>query len=118
MFYDVASAQVKSSRLTKSSKGGGYVMGSALTDFTMLQNLNNNSFIGVEIQYRLGAFGFLASDDVYRHGVINAGIYDQMFALQWVQKYIHLFGGDASRVTLSGESAGAGEWLCSWTRQC
>lgn len=29
-------------------------------------------------------------------------------ALQWVQQYIHLFNGDASRVTIAGESAGAG----------
>ena len=39
---------------------------------------------------------------------MNAGILDQLFALQWVQAYIELFGGDPSRVTISGESAGAG----------
>jgi hypothetical protein len=41
-------------------------------------------------------------------GVLNAGILDQHFALQWVQKYITCFGGDPSHVTISGESAGAG----------
>lgn len=40
--------------------------------------------------------------------MLNAGILDQHFALQWVQKYISYFGGDPSRVTISGESAGAG----------
>ena len=45
---------------------------------------------------------------MHRFGTPNAGILDQTFALQWVQSYIHLFGGDASRVTVSGESAGAG----------
>jgi hypothetical protein len=57
---------------------------------------------------KLGAFGFLSSAVVKANGVLNAGILDQNFALQWVQKYIHCFGGDPTRVTISGESAGAG----------
>lgn len=71
-------------------------------------NANNNTFVAVAIQYRLGAFGFLSSDEVFRNGVVNAGIRDQTFALQWVQSYIGLFGGNASQVSISGESAGGG----------
>ncbi|KAL5407129.1 hypothetical protein PMIN03_007361 [Paraphaeosphaeria minitans] len=88
--------------------GGGYGQGSAAADMSGIINANNDSFVGVAIQYRLGAFGFLAGDEVHRNGVTNAGILDQLFALQWVQAYIELFGGDPSRVTISGVSAGAG----------
>lgn len=40
--------------------------------------------------------------------MVNAGLLDQHFGLQWVQNYIHMFGGDGSRVTISGQSAGGG----------
>ena len=43
-----------------------------------------------------------------RYGAVNAGLLDQNFALQWVQSYIGLFGGNASQVTISGDSAGGG----------
>lgn len=69
---------------------------------------NNHGFLLVIIQYRLGAFGFLSSSEVAKYGVANAGLYDMEFALEWVQEYIGRFGGDPKRVTISGESAGAG----------
>ncbi|KAH9486207.1 Lipase 4 [Psilocybe cubensis] len=53
------------------------------------------------------AWGFLASQEVQDAGVGNAGLVDQYVALQWVQKYISVFGGDPSKVTLWGQSAGA-----------
>ena len=74
-------------------------------------NTNDNGFITVEIQYRLGAFGYLASSDVKTHGQLNVGLLDQRFALEWVQEHIAKFGGDPTRVTLGGESSGAGSVL-------
>ena len=71
-------------------------------------NTNGNGFIAVVIQYRLGAFGFLSSEDVKKNGQVNAGLLDQRFALRWVQAHIRSFGGDPSKVTIAGESAGAG----------
>lgn len=88
--------------------GGGYGVFGAIYDPSVLMNTNGNKFITVEIQYRLGAFGFLASEEVKAHGQLNAGLLDQRRALQWVQEHISKFGGDPSRVTIGGESAGAG----------
>lgn len=60
------------------------------------------------LNYRLGAFGFLAGPSLQENGTANAGLYDQRMALEWVQEHIHLFGGDKNRVTVMGESAGGG----------
>ncbi|KIM79128.1 hypothetical protein PILCRDRAFT_74653 [Piloderma croceum F 1598] len=84
---------------------------------------SQNHVIVVSIQYRLGAFGFLAGPSVKKSGALNAGLLDQHFALQWVQQYYlaryigsfrlvtSLFGGDPSKVTIWGESVGAGSVL-------
>ena len=64
----------------------------------------------VQTNYRLGAFGFLAgpSFTLSPNTIPNAGLYDQLFALEWVQKYIRLFGGNKDEVTVLGVSAGGG----------
>jgi carboxylesterase type B len=64
----------------------------------------------VQPNYRLGAFGWLGgpSFTLSANTVPNAGLYDQLFALEWVQKYICLFGGNKNEVTVMGVSAGAG----------
>lgn len=58
----------------------------------------------VNINYRLGPFGFLFVRGVQDK---NLSIEDQMMALRWIQDNIRSFGGDPKRVTLFGQSAGA-----------
>jgi para-nitrobenzyl esterase len=65
----------------------------------------------VAVNYRLDVFGFLAHPELTKESGTNSsgnyGLLDQIAALKWVQKNIVAFGGDASRVTVFGESAGA-----------
>src|SRR3569833_2700549 len=75
------------------------------------RNINNRGMVFVAFNYRLGALGFLAGNEVKNDGVLNAGLLDQRFALRWVQQNIHLFGGSPKHVTVMGESAGGGSGL-------
>ncbi|KAF9266437.1 alpha/beta-hydrolase [Marasmius fiardii PR-910] len=61
----------------------------------------------VSVNYRLNTFGFLASSVVPRED-LNAGLLDQMEALRFLQRNIAAFGGDPSKVTIWGQSAGGG----------
>ncbi|KAF8168656.1 Alpha/Beta hydrolase protein [Mycena galopus ATCC 62051] len=89
--------------------GGGYVAGNAsMYRGTDLIAQSDRGVVVVTIQYRLGIFGFLSGAAVKENGALNAGLLDQDFALRWVNKYISNFGGDPSKVTIWGESAGAG----------
>ncbi|KAK4939887.1 hypothetical protein LTR66_014965, partial [Elasticomyces elasticus] len=71
----------------------------------------SDGVIYVKINYRGGAFGFLSGPEIQENGTSNAGLYDQRLALEWVQEHISEFGGDPDRVTLFGQSAGAGSIL-------
>ncbi|KAK0662826.1 Acetylcholinesterase [Lasiodiplodia hormozganensis] len=64
-------------------------------------------FIGVTLNYRLSAWGFLMGEEVEASGNGNLGLRDQRLALEWVQENIAAFGGDPTKVTIFGESAGA-----------
>jgi len=90
--------------------GGGYVLGDAsiVPPYSLMRH-SNNAFIFVNIQYRLGAYGFVGSKKYMAEGgVANTGLLDQRFAMEWVQKNIAAFGGDPERVTIQGGSAGGG----------
>ncbi|KAH8982158.1 carotenoid ester lipase precursor [Lactarius hatsudake] len=91
--------------------GGGFEVGSsAFNDGSIIVNHSialQQPVVYVSMNYRLSAFGFLASQEVKDAKVGNLGLWDQRLALHWIQKYIHAFGGDPSKVTIWGESAGA-----------
>ncbi|KAI0699606.1 carotenoid ester lipase precursor [Cerioporus squamosus] len=67
----------------------------------------NNPVIYVALNYRLHVFGFLGGKEVKEAGVGNLGLQDQRTALRWVNRFIRSFGGDPSKVTIWGQSAGA-----------
>jgi carboxylesterase type B len=88
--------------------GGGFAEGDNQGPFDIYDGqfmASKHNVIVVQPNYRLGALGFARFRSSAAVG--NAGILDQDFALRWVQKYISLFGGDPSQVTIMGESAGA-----------
>ncbi|KAK1219421.1 hypothetical protein PQX77_017855 [Marasmius sp. AFHP31] len=63
--------------------------------------------IYVALNYRTGIFGFPPGTASAKAGALNLGLKDQRLALEWVQKNIEYFGGDKTKVTLFGQSAGA-----------
>lgn len=91
--------------------GGGLRNGSASTPLYAGSELARRGVIVVTANYRLGAFGFLAHPELTRESSNqvsgNYGLLDQLAALQWVQRNIAAFGGDASNVTVFGQSSGA-----------
>jgi para-nitrobenzyl esterase len=90
--------------------GGGFVIGSGsqpLYDAAPLAR--RGDVVVVTLNYRLGPLGFLDLASVcpdLEGAVANAGIRDQVAALEWVRDNIAAFGGDPANVTLFGESAG------------
>ncbi|KAE9549775.1 hypothetical protein FO519_007004 [Halicephalobus sp. NKZ332] len=86
--------------------GGAFLMGSSLDSNyeRAADRLVSKGVIFVAPQYRLGPFGFYTSGDSEAPG--NYGIWDQIEALKFVQKVIKEFGGNPSKTTIFGESAG------------
>ena len=84
--------------------GGGFFAGTPIRAVSPGEYLPLRGIILVSIQYRLGAFGFFSTGDSTAPG--NYGMLDQVEALKWIKDNIKSFGGDPSKVTLLGESAG------------
>jgi para-nitrobenzyl esterase len=91
--------------------GGAFVWGAGDTPwYDGTKFARHGDVVLVTINYRLNAFGFLHLTDLFGDrfaGSGNAGILDQVAALEWVRECIAAFGGDPQRVTIFGESAGA-----------
>jgi len=91
--------------------GGGYTNGSASMPLYWGDNLARRGIVVVTIAYRLGPLGFLAHPQLSAESAArisgNYGLLDQIAALEWVQRNIAAFGGDRTRVTIAGQSAGA-----------
>ncbi|XP_028416350.1 cholinesterase-like, partial [Dendronephthya gigantea] len=87
--------------------GGGYTRGTS-------GSFHGHSFVAaaggdvilVTINYRLFDLGFLVTRDESVRG--NFALFDQRLAFKWVHENIERFGGDPDKVTIFGESAGAG----------
>ena len=93
--------------------GGGNVAGSGMEALFNGEVLARHGVVVVNINYRLGIFGFFAHPGLTResphHASGNYALLDQIQALHWVQENIAKFGGNPANVTLFGESAGASD---------
>jgi para-nitrobenzyl esterase len=89
--------------------GGGFVGGMTGVPAYDGARLAEKGVVLVSVAYRVGAFGFLAHPALSKEsgkGSGNFGLQDQIAGLRWVRDNIARFGGDPSRVTIFGESAG------------
>ncbi len=89
--------------------GGAFAQGAGSESSYDGTNFAKDGIVTVTFNYRVNALGFFATQETYnQYGTTgNWGILDQIKALEWVQENIAAFGGDPSRVTVGGESAGS-----------
>jgi para-nitrobenzyl esterase len=91
--------------------GGGFSNGDGSEPRYDGENMARKGIVAVTLNYRLNVFGFFAHPELTKesahHASGNYGLLDQNAALRWVQRNIAAFGGDPTRVTIAGESAGS-----------
>ena len=86
-------------------QGGGYMLGtSGLPEYDGARIAGEGDVVVVSFNYRVGVEGFAQIE----RAPANRGLLDQIAALEWVRGNIRAFGGDPGRVTVFGQSAGAG----------
>ncbi len=92
--------------------GGGFTSGGSSCDVYNGSYIAEQDVVFVSINYRVGVMGFLAHPELTaedpEHASGNYGLMDQIKALEWVRDNISVFGGDPSKVTIMGQSAGSG----------
>ncbi|HTY93104.1 MAG TPA: carboxylesterase family protein [Steroidobacteraceae bacterium] len=89
--------------------GGGFAAGATASATYDGRQFAGQGVVLVSVAYRVGPFGFLAHPALTREGggtSGNYGLQDMIAGLRWVRRNIAKFGGDPSRVTVFGESAG------------
>lgn len=84
--------------------GGGYISGTSGDPLYDPTELARAGLVVVSVSYRVGAEGFA----LLAGAPANRAFLDQIAALEWIQRNIAAFGGDPDRVTVAGQSAGAG----------
>jgi para-nitrobenzyl esterase len=93
--------------------GGGNTAGSGVEALFNGEVLARHGVVVVNVNYRLGVFGFFAHPGLTKesphHAAGNYGLADQIMALHWVRDNIAGFGGNPANVTIFGESAGASD---------
>ncbi|RAH67869.1 putative carboxylesterase [Aspergillus aculeatinus CBS 121060] len=90
-------------------QGGGYAQNSNSNyNGTAVVEESGHGLVFVTLNYRVGALGFLASEEVRKNGDLNVGLLDQRKAMHWIKKHIASFGGDPDHIVIHGVSAGAG----------